>query len=76
MKIVTLWVSIALLLAGCAGELPSPTDTNAVCKALVGPLKYNTYKPASSRFAGPALAKDLSVRNKVGQNLRCPAYKG
>lgn len=74
MQRVILVGAIALTLAGCAGQLPSPTDTNAVCDALVGPIRYNTYKPQSRRFAGPDLAKDLSVRNKVGEGLSCPQY--
>jgi hypothetical protein len=68
---------LALLLAGCAGNLPdlNPTHTAPVCDALVGPIKYNSTNPKSARHAGPRLAPDLKQRNQVGANLGCPAYK-
>lgn len=67
-----------LVLGGCTeGSLTKfkPTSTSPICKAVIGPIKYNSQKPASRRFAGPALAPDLKQRNQVGQQLGCPAYK-
>lgn len=68
---------LVLVLGGCAttGTLV-PSQTKApVCEALVGPIKYNSTTKTSRRFAGPDLAPDLAVRNRVGKNLRCPAYR-
>lgn len=70
-------LALALLLAGCVtdGTLPSPTDKSAICKALVGPIKYNSQKLSSPRHAGPQLAPDLKTRNQIGQSLGCPQYR-
>ena len=67
----------ALFLAGCAGDMDKLRSTSAApaCKALIGPIKYNSTKPKSGRFAGPQLAPDLKQRNQVGQQLRCPQYR-
>ena len=63
---------LALALAGCETTGSTP---KAVCSALVGPILYNSQNAKSQRYAGPALAPDLAVRNRVGVNLRCPAYR-
>lgn len=65
-----------LLLSGCARDMSKlqTTSTTPVCTALIGPIKYNTQKPASLRFAGPKLAPDLKQRNQVGQSLGCKQY--
>lgn len=83
------WSSVRLLgmssliigssLAGCA-RLERPTlgtvpTNNPVCEALVGPIHYNSSNKRSLRYAGKDLAPDLAVRNRVGENLHCPAYK-
>ena len=65
-----------LLLAGCATKAPlKTTSTTPICAALIGPIQYNSQKPASDRFAGPALAPDLKRRNQVGEQLHCPKYR-
>jgi hypothetical protein len=68
--------ALALVLAGCAttGQLP-PSTLAPICKALIGPIKYNSLSPESKRFAGALLAMDLKQRNQVGRNLGCPLYK-
>lgn len=67
---------LGLALGGCvttgAGR---PTTALPVCEALVGPILYNSKVPTSRRHAGPDLAQDLALRNRVGKNLRCPAYR-
>lgn len=62
-----------VLLSGCT-TLAATQTTGPVCEALVGPIKYTSATKTSRRFAGPDLAPDLAVRNRVGKNLRCPAY--
>lgn len=65
---------LPLLLAGCAssGSLQGLTP---VCDALVGPITYNPSNKNSEYHAGPKLAPELALRNRVGENLNCPAYK-
>lgn len=71
------WLPLMMLLSACAGDLDKlkTTSTTPVCSALIGPIKYNSQKPTSPRFAGKALAPDLKQRNQVGEKLRCPAYR-
>lgn len=68
-----------LLLSGCSfgslDKFAKPTSTTPVCKALIGPIQYNSQKPESRRFAGPDLAPDLKQRNQVGEKLHCPQYR-
>lgn len=65
-----------IVLSACAGgPKPSLNQIKPVCTALIGPIKYNTYKKTSRRYAGPDLAPDLKARNQVGQGLGCPAYR-
>ena len=74
---VALILPLAVLLGGCPGDdvkLP-PSTIAPICKALIGPIKYNTLKVASKRFAAALLAMDLKQRNQVGRNLGCPLYK-
>lgn len=63
----------ATLLGGC--DLSSydltKADTPAICKALIGPIKYNTYNKLSKRYAAILLAMDLRQRNEVWQALHC-----
>ena len=64
------------LLGGCAATTTIHINNiSPVCQALVGPIKYNSTLKTSARYAGPALAPDLRVRNEVGINLGCPAYR-
>jgi hypothetical protein len=65
-----------VILAGCAtlDQLP-PSTIAPICKALIGPIKYNSMSPTSKRFAASLLAIDLKQRNQVGRNLGCPLYK-
>jgi hypothetical protein len=60
--------------AGCDAQL-SPAGLHAICNALVGPIRYNTYTKTSGRYAGPILGMDLKQRNQIGQRLGCPQYK-
>jgi hypothetical protein len=71
---------IALLLMGAAGPVGctpnlSPAGLHAICNALVGPIRYNTYNRASGRYAGPILGLDLKQRNQIGQRLGCPQFR-
>lgn len=68
---------VAVLLCGCSttGDKLQPTKPGSVCKALIGPIKYNSQNKDSRRHAGPDLAPDLKARNQVGQTLNCPAYR-
>lgn len=74
--VVGLVFLVGTMLSGCAGDLDKlrTTSTTPVCTALIGPIKYNTQKRTSLRFAGPKLAPDLKQRNQVGQNLGCKQY--
>jgi hypothetical protein len=79
LSFATCWFALiicVLLLSGCqTTQLPSPSDTSAICSALIGPIKYNSGNKASRRFAADLLALDLKQRNQVGQALHCPAYR-
>jgi hypothetical protein len=67
---------IMLLLSGCSSnEALRSVNSTPVCKALIGPIKYNSRDPKSRRHAGPDLAPDLKQRNQVGQSLHCAAYR-
>ena len=76
----TIFITFALLsatlLAGCdPGDL-SQADLGPICKALVKPIKYNTYKATSGRFAGRTLALDLKQRNEIYTKLNCKSVNG
>lgn len=68
-------IVVALLLVGCARDPLEPSSAAPVCKALIGPIHYNSRNKTSRRYAGPALVPDLKQRNQVGQQLGCPAYR-
>lgn len=74
MRKVLFSVLVCMLLAGCDPSDLSPATLDSICSALVGPIRYNTYKPTSPRHAGPVLGMDLKQRNQIGQRLGCPAY--
>lgn len=60
------------LLAGCdPGDIP-PAQIPDVCRALIGPIKYNTYNKNSQRYAAYLLGMDLAERNRVYTALHCP----
>ena len=64
-----------LLLTGCnAADLP-PSSIAPICRALVGPIKYNTTNAMSQRYAGYLLGLDIHQRNEIGRKLGCPKYK-
>lgn len=73
MKIICA-LAAALLLAGCQTDGVGPTTRAPICDALGKPLRYNTYKITSGRYAGKELALDLHQRNLVGQNLGCRGF--
>jgi hypothetical protein len=63
-----------LLLAACAP--PGAVESlKPVCDALIGPITYNSHNKNSLWHAGPKLAPQIALRNSVGRNLSCPAYK-
>lgn len=68
-------IALCAALGGCAttGTL-GPTQIKPVCDALIGPIRYNTYKITSGRYAGKTLALDLKQRNQVGEGLHCKGY--
>ena len=66
---------LALGLSGCLEDQLPPSTIAPICKALIGPIKYNSQSPMSKRFAAALLAMDLKQRNQVGRNLGCPLYK-
>jgi len=65
----------SMWLAGCdASDLP-PAAIAPICKALVGPIKYNTTDVMSQRYAAYLLSLDLHERNQIGLKLGCPQFK-
>jgi hypothetical protein len=76
MKKFLILIPVAVLLGGCPNDAPLPPSTIApICKALIGPITYNSTKVMSKRYAAALLAMDLKQRNQVGRNLGCPLYK-
>lgn len=69
------WVVFFTLLTTAAGCNTTGGSPQAVCDALIGPIRYTSANAQSPRFAGEALAPDLAVRNRVGVNLGCRAFK-
>jgi PBP1b-binding outer membrane lipoprotein LpoB len=74
MRRIALLIS-ALLLSGCSVEDIPPSAIPPICKALVGPIEYNSTSPMSERYAAYLLALDLHQRNEIGRKLGCPAFK-
>lgn len=60
---------VALTLAGC--NEPDAASIAAICKALVGPLRYTSENKASFRYAGKTLVLDLKQRNQIWDRLGC-----
>lgn len=75
-KLLIIGVFLSMGLGGCAtlGHVP-PTALAPICKALIGPIRYNSLNVQSKRFAAALLAMDLKQRNAVGRRLHCPLYK-
>lgn len=68
-------LALALTLGACAhGKRLDGTSKKVVCEAMVGPIHYNSKNRKSAFYAGPRLAPQLRVRNRVGINLGCPEY--
>jgi len=67
-------ILLALFLAGCVTD-GSTQSLQPVCDALGKPIVYNSRNKASDYHAGKKLAPRLAQQNRVGVNLRCPAYK-
>lgn len=65
---------LAILLGGCV-TTGSTQSLKPVCDAMIGPITYNSHNKNSDWHAGKKLAPELAKRNRVGVNLRCPAYK-
>lgn len=74
-KLLVVLAALAPALGGCIEKSLPPSTVAPICKALIGPIKYNSTVPGSKRFAAALLAMDLKERNQVGQNLGCPLYK-
>lgn len=76
MKYIPL-ILLALLVSGCQHTAPNlrTSEKSAICRALIGPIRYNSLDEKSKRFAAALLALDLKQRNQVGEGLRCPAYR-
>lgn len=65
---------LCLGLAGCMPDLP-PNTIAPICKALVGPIKYNVTNTMSKRYAAYLLALDIHQRNEIGVKLGCPKFR-
>jgi hypothetical protein len=74
MRRIALLIS-ALLLSGCGVEDIPPSAIPPICRALVGPISYNSTDAMSQRYAAYLLALDLHQRNEIGRKLGCPAFK-
>jgi len=60
-----------LSLVACQPQDLTKAQTRAICHAMVGPIRYNTYDKASQRYAAQLLALDLKQRNQIYTALRC-----
>lgn len=54
---------------GCV--MPDAASIKTICTALVGPIRYNSTKPVSLRYAGKVLVPDLKQRNQIWDGLHC-----
>lgn len=75
--LVLLFATIAacFLLSGCVTTSQPISSVQPACDVLLEPIRYNSVTPKSRRYAGPDLAPDLAVHNRVGINLHCPKYR-
>lgn len=71
----TFLITFALLplvaLAACKDEDGNEVDLAPICHALIKPIKYNTYKVTSGRYAGRIVALDIKQHNEVWAKLNC-----
>ncbi len=67
-------VAGALSLAACDDVDTATLKT--ICKALIGPIKYNSQDKASLYFAGRKLVFTLKQRNQVWDGLNCTSIIG
>jgi hypothetical protein len=75
MRRIAIVITALNLLAGCdVADLP-PSSIAPICRALVGPIKYNTKNVMSQRYAAYLLSLDIHARNEIGRKLNCPKYK-
>jgi len=75
MKTAIFCLVLSMMLAGCnAADIP-PAQIPDVCRALIGPIKYNTHNKMSQRYAAYLLSLDLKQRNRIGIELGCPQYR-
>jgi hypothetical protein len=65
----------ALLLSACNVRDIPPSAIPPICRALVGPIAYNTTNVMSERYAAYLLSLDLHKRNEIGRRLGCPQFK-
>ena len=63
------------MVSGCdVADIP-PSAIPPICRALVGPIKYNSTNIMSQRYAAYLLTLDLHARNQIGRKLGCPQFK-
>lgn len=70
-----LLIPLLLLLTACDPKDLPPASVADICKALLGPIRYNSKNKESERYAAYLLALDLHDRNEVGRKLHCPGYE-
>lgn len=75
MKKILFIISALTLLSACGVEDIPPSAIPPICRALVGPIKYNSTDVMSQRYAAYLLALDLHQRNEIGRKLGCPQFK-
>ena len=68
-------VGLAFLLTACDPASLPPSSIAPICRALVGPIKYNSTNIMSQRYAAYLLTLDLHARNEIGRKLNCPQFK-
>lgn len=71
--LLVLTLSLPLLTACDPAEGLDEATIKTICKALIGPIRYNSSKPQSFRYAGKTLVLDLKQRNQVWTGLHCPS---
>ena len=60
------------MLAGCdTSDIPSAQIPD-ICRAMIGPIRYNSTDKTSKRYAAYLLAMTLAERNRVYIALHCP----
>jgi hypothetical protein len=68
-------ILVLLALTSCGPEDVPPSMIAPICRALIGPIPYNTTNIMSQRYAAYLLSLDIHQRNEVGRKLGCPKYK-